>query len=268
MQFGYYRNIQLLNVLAHDERVPDLVRKVLRSTFRGRIADVELDGVRFRCCPNQNHHDLAIARGTLFTDEKDEYDFLQRHLRKGDVLVDLGANIGAICIPTALRTGARVLAIEPNPVNAGRLRYNAQINGLPDFTIAPYAAGPAGFARLWLNRPSNSGTASMHKKKKKSGYIDIECRPLLQILEESRITHITAMKIDIEGFEDRALGPFFKDAPEKLWPEAVIIEHSHQTLWQEDIVEAMKALGYRQAGKTNVNTYLDRGAADTSRQRF
>ncbi len=258
MEFGYYRKRPLLNALAHGKRIPDRLRKAVRIAFRGLRTDVELEGIKFRCYPNQNHHDLAIACGTLFGDEKEEYDFLQSHLRDGGILVDIGANIGAICIPVALRTGARVLAIEPNPVNVEHLRYNAGINSLTDFAIAPYAVGPAGAAKLWLNRLSNAGTASIHKKKKGAGFVEIECRPLSRILEDAGIKSITALKIDIEGFEDRALGPFFKEAPEAMWPKAVIVEHAHSRLWQNDIIESMKAAGYCQTDRTATNAYLVR----------
>jgi FkbM family methyltransferase len=49
------------------------------------------------------------------------------------LLVDIGANIGSICVP-ALARGlfSRTVAIEPHPVNARLLRANIALNGLHD----------------------------------------------------------------------------------------------------------------------------------------
>ena len=48
---------------------------------------------------------------------------------------------------------------------------------------------------------------------------------LQRILADAAVDHVDALKIDIEGFEDRVLTPFFKDAPQGLWPRAIVIEH-------------------------------------------
>ncbi len=57
-----------------------------------------------------------------------------------------------------------------------------------------------------------------------------------EILEEASITHVDALKIDVEGFEDRVLTGFFKEAPASLWPGAVVIEHLSQNEWLDDCI--------------------------------
>ena len=59
-------------------------------------------------------------------------------------------------------------------------------------------------------------------------------------------------------WEDRALIPFFKEAPPSLWPRAVVIEHLSRDEWQQDCVADMIARGYREAGRTRSNTLLKR----------
>ena len=71
---------------------------------------------------------------------------------------------------------------------------------------------------------------------------------LQRILDEAGVTRIDALKIDIEGFEDRALIAFFKEAPQTLWPRAVVIEHLSRDEWQQDCIADMIARGYREAG--------------------
>jgi hypothetical protein len=42
--------------------------------------------------------------------------------------------------------------------------------------------------------------------------------PLAHIIAAAGVNRIDTMKIDIEGFEDRALMPFIATAPRSLWP--------------------------------------------------
>jgi FkbM family methyltransferase len=258
--FGRYRMRPLLTFLLHDKRVPSFARRMLRAVFRNQKSDIELDGIKFRCYPNQNHHDRAIASGTLFRTEGEEYRFMEAALQNGGVFADIGANIGAVFIPLSVRAKApvQVIAIEPNPDNIQRLTYNAKLNGIGNLTVMPYAVGPSGKVRLWTNNASNSGQSSLYDygKGKSLGYIEVEARPLLDILKEAHVTTISLLKIDIEGYEDKALIPFFKEAPRVLWPKAVIVEHAHRHVWQDDCIAAMEARGYAVQKATKGNTML------------
>src|SRR6202042_1568929 len=80
--------------------------------------------------------------------------------------------------------------------------------------------------------------------------ITVPALQLKRILEEAGVTRVDALKIDIEGFEDRALMPFFRDAPQTLWPRAVVIEHLSCDEWREDCIADMRARGYVDAGRT------------------
>jgi FkbM family methyltransferase len=85
---------------------------------------------------------------------KGEFDFgkfetaleLLRQHRRGlvpRVLVDVGANIGPICIPAVARKLIeRAIAIEPDPQNCRLLRANIELNGLGEaITVRQMAAG-------------------------------------------------------------------------------------------------------------------------------
>src|SRR5258708_31486647 len=76
------------------------------------------------------------------------------------------------------------------------------------------------------------------------------------ILGDAGVSHVDALKIDVEGFEDRVLTTFFKQAPASLWPRAVVIEHLSRNEWQDDCIADMRARGYAEAGKTRSNTLL------------
>jgi hypothetical protein len=82
---------------------------------------------------------------------------------------------------------------------------------------------------------------------------------LQRILGDAGVAQVDALKIDVEGFEDRVLTGFFQDAPQALWPRAVVIEHLSRNEWLQDCIADMLARGYAEAGKTRSNTLLVRG---------
>ncbi|MEY9364434.1 hypothetical protein ABH994_007155 [Bradyrhizobium yuanmingense] len=51
---------------------------------------------------------------------------------------------------------------------------------------------------------------------------------------------------------------FFRDAPQSLWPRAVVIEHLSQIEWQQDCIADMIGRGFTIARKTRSNTFLSR----------
>jgi hypothetical protein len=72
------------------------------------------------------------------------------------------------------------------------------------------------------------------------------------------VSHVDALKIDVEGYEDRVLTGFFKQAPPSLWPRAVVIEHLSRNEWLDDCIADMLGRGYAESGKTRSNTLLVR----------
>ena len=74
-----------------------------------------------------------------------------------------------------------------------------------------------------------------------------------------RVDHVDTLKIDVEGYEDRVLIGFFAQAPESLWPRAVVIEHLSRQEWHDDCIADMQSRGYAQTGRNRSNTMLVRG---------
>jgi len=85
--------------------------------------------------------------------------------------------------------------------------------------------------------------------------VEVAVRPLISMIEEARLERIDALKIDIEGYEDRALLPFFDQAPKGLWPRLLILERSEKD-WASDLMGKLKDYGYRQAFSTKRNYVL------------
>jgi len=72
-----------------------------------------------------------------------EMNFLNRFLRSGDVVADVGANIGAYALLAATLVGPEgtVVAFEPDPYNIDRFRRLLQRNALSQLCIVEVAVG-------------------------------------------------------------------------------------------------------------------------------
>ena len=228
--------------------------KVLNILGPGPI-DTSYQGASFRLY----HLASATERGALLNPDYNlpELDFLREHLPIGGVFVDVGANVGTYALALARNVGprGRVVAIEPHPLTNARLTFNARASQLDNVTIVVAAAGDMDGELMIETDGDNLGASHISTS---GGGIKVDAKKLVTILKDAGIAHVDALKIDIEGFEDRALIPFFRDAPPSLWPAAVAIEHLERDEWATNCIDDMIARGYGVAGKTRSNTLLVR----------
>jgi FkbM family methyltransferase len=226
--------------------------------LRAGPVDATYQGASFRF-----YHILsATERGALFNPDYnlDELAFLRAHTREGGVFVDLGANVGTYALTLAKTVGQKgtVIAVEPHPVAHTRLAFNCTASNLPQVKLVAAAAGAANGELLIETDGDNLGASHIVTDKTAPSAIRVPAFTLQQILSEAGVTHVDALKIDIEGFEDRVLTGFFAQAPQTLWPRAVCIEHLSRAEWQQDCIADMIARGYREEKKTRSNTLLAR----------
>jgi FkbM family methyltransferase len=231
----------------------------LLNLLRPGPVDMQYQGASFRF----HHQASATERGALFNPDYnvEELDFLRANTPAGGVFIDLGANVGTYAMVLARHVGVsgKVIAVEPHPVTFARLAFNNKACGYTQTKLMAAAAGPADGELLIETDGDNLGASHVVTTAAGTGLIKVPSLRLQRILEESGVTGIDALKIDIEGFEDRVLTGFFKQAPPSLWPRAVVIEHLSRNEWEHDCIAEMVGRGYREAGKTRSNTFLLRG---------
>lgn len=227
----------------------------------GGAADIEAFGARFRLHPFDNVCERRILFTPQFFDPV-ERRLIEDRIGEGFVFIDVGANIGAYSLFVAMRAGprARVLAIEPQPIVFDRLVRNIRENPVGTVKAMQCAvADREGELTLFIDR-RNRGESSIkfpRPENQAGGQIVVPARTLLAICTEERIARIDALKLDVEGFEDLALEPFFRDAPPALWPPLVVIERLGSSL-PADLAALLDRLGYRTIAATKLNLVLER----------
>jgi FkbM family methyltransferase len=230
----------------------------LINLLRAGPVDVPYQGASFRFY----HQASATERGALFNPDYnlEELDFLRARTPIGGVFVDVGANVGTYAMVLARHVGGggKVIAIEPHPVTHARLAFNRAASGFTQVALVAAAAGPADGELMIETDGDNLGASHIVSGERPGNAIRVPSRRLQRILGDAGVSHVDALKIDVEGYEDRVLTGFFKEAPPSLWPRAVVIEHLSRNEWLADCIADMCARGYAETGRTRSNTMLVR----------
>ena len=232
----------------------------LVNLLRAGPVDVQYQGASFRFY----HQASATERGALFNPDYniEELDFLRAHTPAGGVFVDVGANVGTYAMVLARHVGAngKVIAIEPHPVTHARLAFNRAASNFTQVRLVAAAAGASDGELMIETDGDNLGASHIVTGEPAGNAVRVPSLRLQRILDEAGASRVDALKIDVEGYEDRVLTGFFREAPPSLWPRAVVIEHLSRNEWLADCIADMLARGYAEAGKTRSNTLLVRGS--------
>jgi FkbM family methyltransferase len=186
-------------------------------------------------------HDIYVGRSLDLYGEfaEQEARLFQQVLPAGGVVVEAGANIGALTVPIAKRVGptGRVLAYEPQPVIAALLARNRASNQLAQIEICQAALGAApGQIALQLieyRTLGNFGGVALG-----TGAAAV----LVETIDARALARVDLIKIDVEGMEcDVLAGARATIARTRpvLYVENDRAEHSHR------LIALLQALGYR-----------------------
>jgi FkbM family methyltransferase len=234
-----------------------LRRMAVRAVQRARAGAIDstLFGLKVRFFPHDNASDAkaAVCGRQL---NAAELRWIARVLPRGGGFVDIGANMGFFSLFAAKR-GADVVAIEPNPALAARLRANIGRNGFSRTRIFECAVGVKDESLFLACGPDLGGGHIEGEQTSSPHRVPIRVRPLLDVVNEAGLRRIDVLKIDIEGYEDRALMPFFEVAPRSLFPAHIVFEHSSRELWQADLLGRFAALGYVRRARSRGNSWIE-----------
>jgi FkbM family methyltransferase len=138
-------------------------------------------------------------------DYEEELGIWLEALRPGDVVLDVGANIGVYSIRAGKRVGpnGRVLAFEPLPAALDKLKRNIYHNNLNNITVLELAVGDyEGEATLYEGERQSS--ASFFRSTCGPSH-NVQVRTIDSVVNELHLMRVDWVKMDIEGAEATAL---------------------------------------------------------------
>jgi len=168
-----------------------VIRRPVTATFS--------PGLRVRVYPDSKSASLALYTGLP---EYDDMLFTVRFLMAGDTAIDVGANIGLYSLLAAARVGkGKVIALEPHPVAADRLRENVALNKLQNVEVRAEAAGAKlGVARLTAKLDTINHIVDDSEV---AGSIGVRVLTLDSLVRPG--DQVALVKLDAEGFESECL---------------------------------------------------------------
>lgn len=171
-------------------------------------------------------------------------------------MIDIGANCGSYSIVAgaAMSEGSRITAVEPNPNMANRLKTNLALNGMDDLIcIEQVALGDkVGEATLHLDHQNLGQSSLVGSNPRETQGIKVPVKPVTDLLEGMAVEDLFVIKIDVEGFEDRVLLPFFETTPRL--PDVLLMETNHSEDWSGDVLGRISELGYQGVFEGEDNT--------------
>jgi FkbM family methyltransferase len=205
-----------------------LVRRVTLPLIRVlRDDQAEVLGHHMWLDPNDS---LRLSIVGVF--EPFETSLFQQAIHPGDVVVDVGANIGYYTLLAARAVGptGHVYAVEPDPANFALLERNVTHNGYADrVTLVQAAAG------------AEPGEAALYRSADNHGDHRLFAVPDREALRVDvvRVDDVVAgpadvVKVDVQGFEPAVLAGM----------QELLAASPHLTLFTELSLHALEAAGF------------------------
>jgi FkbM family methyltransferase len=188
---------------------------------------------------------------------KDEFEspvcrYLASTIIPGDIVLEVGANVGVVTILLARRVapGGHIYAFEPSPKSLQALSDHLSLNGVSESqaTIVPAAVSDTcGRAMFYFDGASGQNTLSAkHRRIPAATSVEVETVTIDAFCSRRKIVP-KFIKIDIEGYELHALRG--AELTLRRYRPTVLVE-MHPMNWPEigitasDVAECISRLGY------------------------
>jgi FkbM family methyltransferase len=219
----------------------------------GRIVDRFFSNLQFDKSPVEvkttddftisiNPNEL-IGRHIYLTGEFDRsiVEVLCNFSEPGDVLLDIGANIGYVsaCFLKRVR-GSSAIAVEPQATVLKLLRSNLTKGA----TIYPYALADAD-GEVWFETNQANSGAGRIVSDGGNDRIRIETRSPNTMFPQLEITRLDLVKIDAEGFERTIISACLQHF-KQFQPRAILFEDAGRDA--KEIASMLDQIGYRTYG--------------------
>jgi FkbM family methyltransferase len=194
--------------------------------------------------------DDYIGRALYFVGDLDRKvsRLIARLVRPGDTVMDVGANLGLVSMQLAALVGPNGLvhAFEPNPAMCDLLMQTIERNAARNIRLHRYALGVE-TGRLPLAIPDGHAGLGSLVSDGRAGWrrVEVDVRPLSEVVAELGVGPVRFLKIDVEGFEAEVLGgarAWLLSSP----PDAILFELNRRAsdFWTDPAIVLLRGAGY------------------------
>ncbi|MBD2538440.1 FkbM family methyltransferase [Coleofasciculus sp. FACHB-SPT36] len=187
-------NNKYAKIISHQKKpFKFLLSRVLMRSGICRFFKVKQNGYYLRFYPSA----LSATLWIYPDDRQSEESFFRSYLKKGDKVIDVGANIGSLTVLASLIVGSqgKVYSIEPHPETYQYLMGNLRLNRLLNVETFNYAIGETSKSIVFSDKSDDSNNQVMADGKG----IPISMKKLDELAIDEQ--EINLLKIDVEGYE-------------------------------------------------------------------
>jgi FkbM family methyltransferase len=163
---------------------------------------INTDGIELKFYDLETSETMTHMIEQVF--EQDEYGLKKMNYNQGDVIVDIGANIGCVSIYLAKKyPDLKIISFEAHPTNYGNFVKNIESNGVTNIKHYNLAVSSKDgeTVKITLN-PGNTGSSSLYKINENDiNTKEVKTISLDTIISENNISRIKFLKLDCEGSE-------------------------------------------------------------------
>lgn len=171
-----------------------------------------------------------------------------RHVRRGDVVFDVGANIGTHTLLFAAVVGpqGRVVAFEPEPGTRAKLITNVELNNFTNVTVRGEALSDQNGSRtLFVTGELGTGLPSFYRKGRA---VEVHTAACDSFVSSGLLPQPNVVKIDVEGAEREVLLGMRQTLSHEAC-RTILCEFEPETLQQQgssfdETIDDLIALGY------------------------
>ena len=157
--------------------------------------------IKILCEPDSSYGSFIIYAGFP---EYAEMKFIHDYLSKSDVMVDVGANIGAVSLLAADKiTTGKVYCFEPTPKVFKKLQTNIVLNSLTNTikSINSAVSNKSGYLQFIIEEESEVNHISNLDSSQINQSIQVKSVSLDEFILREKIKKINLLKVDVEGAE-------------------------------------------------------------------
>ena len=137
---------------------------------------------------------------------QDEYNIRKMNFEDGDIVIDIGANVGSVSLYIAKKyPNVKIYSFEAHPINYKNLIRNIERNNITNIVAHNLAVSHIDNELINITlSPNNTGSSSIFKSSKKDNELlnfDVKTICLDTIISTNNIKKIKFLKLDCEGSE-------------------------------------------------------------------
>ena len=202
---------------------------------------------------NKHNNTLSIFREIF---ENKVYTNAIVEIEQGDIVFDVGANIGVFSLFASMVKDVKIYGFEPHPDNFKLYTKNIEVNNKSNITGLNCALGNEDSSRYLVNGviPGGHKITNHKNNERNESALKVETFSLASIMKKHQINQIDFMKLDCEGAEGEIISSMRTEDLQNVRKIAIEFHDNHSLLNHNQILERLQKADFETQIKWDGNS--------------